>query len=89
MIIIENRMVGEYNDKAFWKIWEEQMDLQFFEAQKYDSKDDNELEALKQIGKIQTLGKDEQYFLFVVNPTLEERNFKLNYAGAAWLSASI
>ena len=52
MIIIENRMVAEQNDLAFWKIWEEQMDLQFFEAQKYDSKDDNELEVIKQVGKI-------------------------------------
>lgn len=65
------------------------MDLQFFSAAQYNSTDDNDLEDLKHIGKIQTLAKNEEYYLFVVNPTLEERNFKLNYAEANWLSTSM
>ena len=62
------------------------MDLQFFESKTYDETDDNNLEVLARVGKIQALKKEKEFFLFVVNPTLEERNFKLNYAGAQWLS---
>ena len=65
------------------------MDLQFFESKTYDETDDNNLEVLARVGKIQALKKEKEFFLFVVNPTLEERNFKLNYAGAQWLSTSM
>ena len=52
MLKIQNKMLQEEAEFGFWKIWEEQMDLQFFEVKSYDEIDDNELIALKQVGKI-------------------------------------
>lgn len=88
MITIQNAITNEESNLGFWKIWQEQMDLQFFTAKTLEETDDNNLENLKQIGKKQQLEKDQTYYLFVVNPTLEERHFQLNYAGSSWLVAT-
>ena len=77
MIEIQNGLRNIFANLGFWKIWKDQNDLQFYKAQKYDETDDNQLEQINDAGTSQSMGKGESFFLFVVNPTIEERHFKL------------
>ena len=46
MIIIKNGIRDEGNEEAYWKIWLDQLDIQFYIAKSLDSTDDNELVKL-------------------------------------------
>lgn len=82
MIIIRNGVVSPENQKGFWKIWKDQKDLQFFMAPAINSTDDNELDKISNPGQVEEIERGDTKYLFVTNPTLKTKSFKLNYAGS-------
>ena len=44
--------------------------------------DDNDLTAIKDVGKVQTINTDTVKYLFIVNPTLQDKNFYLTFGKA-------
>ena len=85
MIIISNGVVDPENNIGYWKIWKEQKDLQFFRAPALNSSDDNELEKISHPGEVEEIKRGETKYLFVTNPTMKTKSFKLNFAGSGSL----
>lgn len=57
MIEIQNGIRDADAELGFWKIWKDQMDLQFYKAPKYDEEDDNNLEDFTELGQAQDMAK--------------------------------
>lgn len=85
LILIKNGVVNPENTVGYWKIWKEQKDLQFFMAPSIDSTDDNELVKIGNPGAVEEIKRGETKYLFVTNPTMKTKSFKLNYAGSGSL----
>ena len=86
LITIKNTLSeGEPGVKmfGFWKIWKEDLDLQFFTLTDLNTQEDDALTKIGQPGAVKTLNRGETTYLFVVNPLkLESRSFRLNYGSA-------
>lgn len=82
MIIIKNGVLNVENLIGYWKIWKDEKDLQFFLAPRLGTHDDNELEKIASPGDVEEIKRGETKYLFVTNPTLNKRSFKINFAGA-------
>ena len=58
-------------------------------APNLNSTDDNVLEKLPHPGDVEEIKRGETKYLFVTNPTLKKKSFKLNFAGANSLTSQI
>ena len=82
MIIIKNdfQTKGSF---AFWKIWKDDLGLQFYLAPSYLSNSDKDLQKITNPGAVESLALRQELNLFVINPTLKPRTFNLQYSLAS------
>ena len=82
LVRVQNNMQHDSEIQGFWKIWKDDVGLQFFAVPSDTSTDDNDLDAIKDVGVVQRINKDTTKYLFIVNPTLEQKSFYLTYGKA-------